>query len=318
MRAIQTAAILSATAVTAFGISGAAAEQTPAYVAYVEKVFPSTLSLAKIISVTRQRGRVAVTDNTDLAIGDEIRVLDPNAVVTVRMVATRTLYAVRRHAGGHADDSDFVVPNAPGPIGKAFSLLKLASFTASQAHGDTSAGSRAVPTAGACFNEGGKSNEPLAFDVPVLTADRSFLARGQRSLFVSWRGGAAPFSVVLAKASSGQVLAHAEGVRGHCLVRLPPAAIEPGERYRLEITDANGVHEQDNDIYGAPDLPAPPPELRADASADLPRKLYLATWLSLQGDGQWKFEAEQTVAALGCESASVKEWLDAVAGSAEC
>ncbi len=316
---IHIAAIL-ATGLAAAGLAVQAAAPAPVYVAYVERVYPSSLHLAQVISVTRRGIQVPVADNADLSSGDEIRVLDSQAAVTVRMVATRALFPIRRHGGGRLGEPDFTVPTVsiPGLPGKAWAFIKQAGLSANQARGDTVAASRAVPGVGACFNEGGKTNEPLSFDVPVLTAERSLLAQGQRRLFVSWRGGASPFSAVLSDAVSGQVLARADGVRTHCHAQLPAATIVPGARYRLAIIDGNGVREEDGDLYGAARMPLAPPELQEGAAPGVARALYFATWLSLLGSGEWTFEAEQQVVALSCDAPGGREWLTSIAGSAEC
>jgi hypothetical protein len=290
----------------------------PIYVAYVEHVYPVSIKLAQAISIRRQGHVVITTDNADLSAGDEIRILNPEATVVVRIVATRAAIAVRHHVGNRANEPDFTVPRTavPGLLVQAFTFMKLASLSANQARGDTIAASRG--TIGTCFNSSGQTNVPIAFDVPALTADRSLLTAGERRLFVSWRGGAAPFSVVLADALSGAVLARTDGVRNGCGVRLPSANIISGRQYSLAVIDGNGLREEDDDIYGVIAAPAAPAELGPETASEGARRIYIATWLTLQGRGEWTFEAEQNVAALGCTAPGTREWLASIAGSAEC
>lgn len=287
-------------------------------VAYVEHVYPATTHLSDAITVVRRGRPVGLDNKASLEAGDRIYVLGPSYTVTIRMVATHELIPIRRRGGSPSGEADQIVPGSAIPplLGRAFEFLKLASITADQSHGDTATASRAVSTN--CFNLGGKTNEPLAFDIPSLTAERSLLSVGTRRLSVSWRGGAPPFSIAFTDAGQGRVLAQVTNIRDRCSAVLPTVQVTPGGRYSLTVIDGNGVQEEDDNLFGSDATPTvPEPLLAADLSEE-GRGLYYATWLSLQGAGEWAFEAEQRVTAMNCASPAVREWLRAGSGERAC
>jgi len=207
------------------------------------------------------------------------------------------------------------VPGLPGSVWAWFIGVLRGSDQAGDSKTATTA-SRGVNT-GSCYNETGKTNEPVTFQIPILAASRSVLAAGNRAIFVSWQGGVPPFSVTLSAAETGRILAQTVGVRGTCAAYLPSIDLGPGH-YHLTLTDAQNVKEQEDNLFVVAEAPAEPRELR---DANLPedaRQLYVATWLGVLDSGIWAFEAQQRVAAMDCRSAAVEDWLRQWGSSTPC
>jgi hypothetical protein len=302
---------LSTTLVTP---SFAAPPPTDGIVAYIDQIVPSGAQLADIAHITRH-GKDPDNPVT-LYPRDQIAIRKPGAVLTVRMLATNKIdvvtYAVTK-------DSPYTVPppDLPGlqvPVAAWF----MGVLRGADQAGDASAmaASRAV-NKGPCYNETGKTNEPVTFRIPILAASRSVLAAGNRSIFVSWQGGAPPFSVTLSTAETGSILAQTVGVRGTCAAYLPLTDLRPG-RYRLTLTDAQNVKEQEDSLFVVAEAPAEPRELRDANLPEEARQIYAATWLAVLDHGTWAFEAQQRVAAMDCRSATVEDWLQQWGSSTPC
>jgi len=285
-------------------------------VAYIDHHIPSDARLADIVKITDSKGKDIEYRPKDNYVtfrpGDKIAVTRPDAVVMVRMLATNETFLVTQ-----SKPLTFQQPAVSGLLGSVGPWL-IGVLLGSDRAGDSNAmaASRAVNT-GSCYNETGKTNEPVTFRIPILAASRSVLAAGNRAIFVSWQGGVPPFSVTLSAAETGRILAQTVGVRGTCSVFLPRTDLRPGH-YQLTLTDAQNVKEQEDSLFVVAEAPAEPSELR---DANLPedaRQLYVATWLSVLDRGIWAFEAQQRVAAMDCHSAAVQDWLRHWGGPMPC
>jgi len=282
---------------------------------------PANARLADIATITgkdRKDIEHRLKDNfVTLRPGDRIAVTRQDAVVMVRKLATNETIAVT-FAMTKAEAYKIpqsAVPGLPGSVWAWFIGVLRGSDQAGDSKTATTA-SRGVNT-GSCYNETGKTNEPVTFQIPILAASRSVLAAGNRAIFVSWQGGVPPFSVTLSAAETGRILAQTVGVRGTCAAYLPSIDLGPGH-YHLTLTDAQNVKEQEDNLFVVAEAPAEPRELR---DANLPedaRQLYAATWLGVLDSGIWAFEAQQRVAAMDCRSAAVEDWLRQWGSSTPC
>ena len=288
---------------------------------FVAYVVPQHEPVDQPLSSIRRKGKdvPAACYSVGLMVGDEIY-LKPNRAITIRMLATNELRLVRHQGDQSSTSADWTVEPPITPGLNDWPLL--AWFKGVLNLGDQSGG-RSVVTAsrgissGTCYNNSGRTNEPIPFRIPVLAADRSILAAGTRAIFVSWQGGVPPFSVTLSTAETGVVIAKTTGVNA-CAGRLPSVSLTPGH-YRLAVTDANNVAEQEENLFSVVgDAPTMPRELR---EADIPeeaRQIYTATWMTVLDGGEWAFEAQQRVAAMDCHSAAVQDWLRHWGSSTPC
>jgi hypothetical protein len=294
---------------------------TDGYVAVIEEHFPANAGLADLVIIKRHGETLSIiSDSVDLMTGDEIFVKRRDAAIAVRMLADNTLIPVRKSAQpSQGDNADLTIKPAvlAGLHGGPLTLFKRILLGPDNTRSDSGvAGSRAIPSS-TCYNEGGKTNEPIPFRIPILTASSSMIASGRRALFVSWLGGVPPFSVTLSVAETGKVVVNAPAIRNACATYLPPTDLAPGH-YRLTLTDANHFREQEDELYVADSSPSAPSELR---EADLPddaRQIYTATWLAVLERGKWAFEAQQRVASMDCRSPAVQDWLEKWGGLPPC
>ncbi len=289
-------------------------------VAYIVQQVPADQPLSGLLGSRRkgQDGKFADVPvacySVGLVAGDEIRVKQ-DAAITIREIATNKLIPVRHQPSTNAPDYTVDRPTTPGLTGALLAWYK--GFLNQSSGGNVVAASRG-PNSGTCYNNSGRTNEPIPFRIPVLAADRSVLAAGTRAIFVSWQGGVPPFSVALSTAETGAVIAKTTGVLNACAVQLPRVSLTPGH-YRLAVTDANNVAEQEENLFFvAADTPTTPRELR---EADIPeeaRQIYTATWMTVLDGGKWAFEAQQRVAAMDCHSTAVQDWLRHWGGTMPC
>ncbi len=297
--------------------SGAAgAGPVVAYVAVVPAKGGHLADAATVIRGGRPAPVSPTSDSLGLQAGDKIFLRSPQYTVFVRMLEDPLPSLVRKR-GGPAGVADYLVqqPLVPGLLEQIWDAIQ-SVFMGADLRAIAQADSRGDPYEGACFNTTGKTDNPTPFLMPILAADFFKLASGQRRLFVTWRGGAQPFSVKLSNYDTGTVVAHADQV-ADCGAWLTAADLTPG-RYRLAVTDALGVPEDEGNIYVVDAAPAEPPAL---ATANLPeeaRRLYYANWLATIDGGVWTFEAQQVAVAHGCGSAAVRRWLLEWAKSPSC
>jgi hypothetical protein len=182
------------------GLSFAQSPQTDAdgTVAYIDRIIPSGARLADIAEIKRDNIELRLKDNPvkfQFRLGDQIAVTRQDAVVMVRLLATNETVVVTTKD----KPLTFKQSAVPGLLGSVATWL-IGVLQGSDQAGDSSVmtASRAVNT-GPCYNETGKTNEPVTFQIPILAASRSVLAAGNRAIFVSWQGGVPPFSVTLSK-----------------------------------------------------------------------------------------------------------------------
>jgi hypothetical protein len=280
-------------------------------VAYVERYFPAG-DLGHVIRVERD-GRTLRVSGTklDLAAGDKIFITDRDALVVVRYIANNVPVEVRQNIRtATTDQADLTVGQSslPGLTDSLRAWLEDQLTTASQQTKRRPVASRGVAVTSVCYNETGRTDDPIAFDVPVFQAQKSQIAAGIRSVFVSWQGGAQPYSVSLADAETNRVISELTGIKNSCATYLPTVDLKSGQ-YRLTVTDANNVKEEESNLFvvdASPQMPAP---LLNAKLPDEARELYFATWLAAIDGGTWAFESQQQVARMNCHSAPVQDWL---------
>jgi hypothetical protein len=287
------------------GLPRSAAAAPTAYVAYIVRIV-TTQQPSSAVRVRRSGVALSVVgDRTGLIKGDEVFVLDERAVLVVRMLGSGETVMVRKvtRPGGAAD---WLVPD-PGVGGAPPTML---DWFISLLEGPES--SLAVFPAGArglgeqCHNPE-KTNTPTPFTVPTLVVPQSYLVAGHQTLVVAWQGGVAPFDVRLSSADDGREVAMMHRIND-CAARFPSPGLKPG-RYRLSVTDALGVQDEQDDLRVVLAGPPLPTELStADLSGE-GRILYGANWLVHVDQGRWAFEALQQVASLDCHVAAVQGWL---------
>ena len=303
-------ALSAAVLAIAFGLrtEGGQARAAPV-VAYVARVAPAGRHLADVAVIRRGGAPLAIAnDNIDLQAGDQIFLKSSQVVLLVRMIEDRLPVPVEKQSRP-AGAPDYVVrqPVQPGLAEQVWNAIKAIFIGADLSDLNVPLGSRGDPEGGACFTKSEATSKPAPVRIPVFTAASSNLTPGARPLFVAWRGGAAPFSVSLELVSSGAVVVRADKIN-NCAVWLPTAKLVSGH-YRLVVTDATGVGASQDPIIVGESAPAMPAAL---AQADMPseaREIYYASWLALTDSGAWTFEAQQTVAALPCRDAEVRNWL---------
>lgn len=303
-------------------LSGPSFAQSPqtdpdGIVAYIDHIIPSGAQLADIAKITGDNIDIRLKDNPgnfQFRLGDQITVTRPDVVVMVRILANNETVVLT------AKDKPLPFQQAavPGLMRSVAIWLEGVLQGADQAGESKTAttASRGIDT-GPWYNETGKTNEPVTFQIPILAASRSVLAAGNRSIFVSWQGGVPPFSVTLSAADTGRIVAQTVGVRGTCAAYLPRTDLRPGH-YRLTLTDAQNVKEQEDSLFVVAEVPAEPRELRDANLPEEARQLYAATWLGVLDHGIWAFEAQQRVTAMDCRSAAVEDWLRQWGSSTPC
>ncbi|MGC1776324.1 MAG: hypothetical protein WBB34_00135 [Xanthobacteraceae bacterium] len=290
-------------------------------VAFIEQVIPKGTNLVEVANIRHSGVDVEIHDNLmPLSSGDEIFMKRSDVVLVIRMLATNKIMLVRKSVAGSATKlPDFSVPRSSVEPLSGFTatwLISMIGGADESAGGSTLAASR-EGKAEHCYNESGRTNEPIPFQIPILRADRSLLYSGKRSLFVSWRGGSPPFSVTLLNARTGQVVIEKSGIRDTCAAYLQNIYLRPG-RYQLSVMDVNGIKEQEDNLFVTNDQPPVPHQLEAAQLSDEARSIYTATWLTVVDGGRWAFEAQQRVASVGCKSAAAEEWLRQWGGTLPC
>jgi hypothetical protein len=223
-------------------------------VAYIDRIDPGDARLADVARI--RRSGVDVTGSMDLRGGDQIFMKQSNVALTVRMLATNKLILVRKTAqASEADTADLTVESLPGLRGNVLAWLKGVFQGVDQAGGGSALGASRAVNRGTCYNDSGKTNEPVPFRIPILAASSSVLAAGSRAIYVSWEGGAQPFSVTLSAALTGRIVTQSLDVRYACAVYLPQVNLPPGQ-YRLTVIDANNIKEQEESLFVEAEAPA--------------------------------------------------------------
>jgi hypothetical protein len=149
-------------------------------------------------------------------------------------------------------------------------------------------------------------SRPLA--VPALGNYDPMLVAGERALYVTWEGGAAPYTVTL-QHYDGRKIVEQNNI-GSASVFLPKVLLDPG---RLVLTvqgsDKYGIKEDHVTVVAAANLP-PPPKALTDAKLPLAdQELLYAYYLEGWGHGEWTLEALQRAAAINPATPAVLDWL---------
>jgi hypothetical protein len=145
--------------------------------------------------------------------------------------------------------------------------------------------------------------------VPALGNYHPMLVAGERSLYVTWEGGVAPYTVTLAPYGGGTAVVEQSNIKAKA-VRLPKVRLEPG-RYVLEVlgSDKYGIKDDAVTVVEVSKLPDPP---KALIDARLPKadhELLYAYYLEGWGNGEWTLEALQRAAAVSPPTPAVRDWL---------
>lgn len=164
---------------------------------------------------------------------------------------------------------------------------------------------KAHPT---CANT--RINEPVAFAMPLLATERSYLVAGKQTLYLAWKGGQPPHAVDLQNAN-GESLLPQGGAKtvpyGQCIYTLRLKQPLQVGQHRLEIKQSDaqntGVFVENNLIVvPANKRPTPPKHLQKNWQKQ-------ADWLAQQDGGKWRFQAAQEVAKQRHKNAQAHDWL---------
>ena len=192
----------------------------------------------------------------------------------------------------------------PSWQGKPLALLRAISGLAT-----APATATATRTASSGVMVGTRSpDESPRLAVPALGNYNPLLVAGERSLYLTWEGGVAPYTVTLQRYGGGNVVEQTN--IGATSVRFPRVRLEPG-RYVLLVqgSDKYGIKEDTITVVEASRLP-PPPKVLTDAN--LPKaehELLYAYYLEGWGQGKWTLEALQRGAAINPATPAVRDWL---------
>ena len=151
-------------------------------------------------------------------------------------------------------------------------------------------------------------DESPRLSVPALGNYNPLLVAGERSLYLTWEGGVAPYTVTLQRYGGGNVVEQTN--IGATSVRFPRVRLEPG-RYVLLVqgSDKYGIKEDTITVVEASRLPPPP---KALTDANLPKadhELLYAYYLEGWGQGEWTLEALQRAATIHPATPAVHDWL---------
>lgn len=149
---------------------------------------------------------------------------------------------------------------------------------------------------------------PAPLTIPALGNYNPRLAAGNRSLYVAWTGGVAPYSVTVSRYGGGVVTGRT-GITSTS-VSLPSAHLAPG-RYVLlvEGSDGHGLKEDGVTVIDPSQLPPPPAALRVGGLTQADRQLLYAYYLEGLGEGEWTFEALQQAASIDPPTAASSDWV---------
>lgn len=193
----------------------------------------------------------------------------------------------------------------PSWYGKPLALLRAIAGLAT-----APATATATRTASSAVMAGTRSPDELPrLTVPALGNYDPILVAGERSLYVTWKGGVAPYTVIVLRYGGGGKVVGQNNISATS-VRLPKIRLEPG-RYVLEVqgSDKYGIKEDAITVVEASRLPPPP---KALTDANLPKadhELLYAYYLEGWGQGEWTLEALQRAAAIHPATPAVRDWL---------
>ena len=144
--------------------------------------------------------------------------------------------------------------------------------------------------------------------IPALGNYNPLLAAGDRSLYVAWTGGVAPYSVSVSQCGGGVVTGRS-GITGTS-VSLPSAHLAPG-RYVLVVEGSNGrgLKEDGITVVDPSQLPPPPAALGETGLTQADRQLFYAYYLEGLGQGEWTLEALQQAASIDPPTPASSDWV---------
>jgi len=144
--------------------------------------------------------------------------------------------------------------------------------------------------------------------VPLAVHGVNFVAKGERKLWLTWTGGAAPFVVTVRQ--------------GDVITALPPVTSRDaeapvtghsGDRFSISIADAKGqaatIRFRVRDAE-----PVAPESVQSAVPGESVEALVMATWLMSQEDGAWAIEALQKLHAHAASNQAAAALLDRVIG----
>lgn len=247
------------------------------------------------VRIIRAGAEVAYSDADGLLACDQVKLVDKEATLRVTLSNAQRLSL-------SASRPEVVIPcNTPGFAERFGSLLQAITGQAEKRR--TMAATRGAIAA---------TRSRASLSVPALVAETAEIAEGKRAIFVSWRGGEAPFRVeILRKTEDGKVttVVAQNNVRERS-VTLPQARLPVG-RYSLMITgaDKQWIREDMLDVVPALSVPEIPVELKQAKLDESVRMLYYADFLVGFEDGRFTLEALQKAASIFPATAASREWL---------
>lgn len=153
---------------------------------------------------------------------------------------------------------------------------------------------------------GGGKPDPIK--VPALGSYNPMLIAGDRSLFIAWTGGVAPYRVRVSQ-YNGLVIAEQNEITG-TNVMLPAAHFEQG-RYSLVVlgADGHGLKENNLTVVDPSRLPPRPSTLDDASLSQADRILLYSYYLEGLGNGEWTLEALQKAASINPPTPASSDWI---------
>lgn len=253
-----------------------------------------TQPISSLVRVIRDGAEVSYTESDGLRSCDRIKLMDAGATLRVTLSNAQRLTL-------SASRPEVAVPcSTPGLAERIGSLIQAIT------------GQAEIRRPAIAATRSASAEEALG--IPVLVAETAELAEGKRAIFVSWRGGEAPFRVeILRTADDGKVITVVaqDDVRERA-VTLPEARLTVG-RYSLVITgaDKRWIREDKLDVVPVSAVPSMPAELREAKLTESVRTLYYADFLVGFKDGRFTLEALQKAASVSPGTPASREWLSA-------
>ena len=147
-----------------------------------------------------------------------------------------------------------------------------------------------------------KKPEPQAFSIPLLAENKALLVAGERSLYLAWEGGKAPYWVQVFSEHNPKeafLIQHQVHARQ---VQFEKKLFTPGYYRAIIISIDGGWHNTQADFKVVKNLPTALQKTETEMQAStLPvetKQTLLAAWLAQQDKGVWQFEAYQRVAGI--------------------
>ena len=252
---------------------------------------PQTLS--NVFHVVRRGTVVPYTEAEGLLPCDQVKLLDASATIHITLSNAQRirLDALR---------PETVVPCERESIGDSVARL-LQAITGQAESFRSTASTRATAS----------TRSAASLNIPALVAAKTMIAEGKRSLFISWRGGKAPFSVKILSQNGSKPVLEKDNVAGHD-ASFPEIKLETGQ-YSLIITDAEQkwIREDEFHVVSALTVPAMPKELKDANLSENARTLFYADFLVGFEDGRFTLEALQKAASISPPTPASRDWLRA-------